>query len=434
MKIARSLTVLAGAIALLSGSSAFAQPKLPPPEATDPVAGGVMLGTPPAPDKRVTLANVLAYPSGRWAFHHMRELGPTLAVSRGAQAPSKLSTARTALDDTLSFETAPDTRTTLAQWQTNTYTDGLLVMHQGRVVYERYGAGMQAQQAHALWSISKSFVGLLTTWLIQEGTLDASAPLVRYVPELAGTGWADASVQDTLDMTTGVAYTEVFTNPQSDVHRYLRASGLVPMVADYAGPRALYDFLSGVKKDGEHGAAFRYKSADTEALAWVLRRVTGKSLAELLSERVWRHIGAQEDSYYWLDGIGTDVASVGLNATLRDLGRFGELMRRGGKWEGRQVIPAAVIAEIRKGGDTQKFAAAGQSARKGYSYHNQWWVPHDTDQTFEAKGIFGQHIHVNPAAELVIIKLSSHVVPDTQFTHVLDRAAFAAMAAAVKRL
>jgi hypothetical protein len=433
MKIACSLSVLAGAIALLSCNTAFAQPKLPPPETTDPVARGVMVGTPPAPDKRVTLANVLAYPNGRWAFHHMRELGPTLAVSRGVQSPSKLVAAHTTLDDTLSFETGPDSRTTLAQWQTNTYTDGLLVMHKGRVVYERYAAGMQAQQAHALWSLSKSFVGLLTTWLIQEGTLDASAPLVRYVPELAGTAWADASVQDTLDMTTGVGYTEVFTNPQSDIHRYLRAGGLVPMAADYAGPRTLYEFLATVKKDGEHGAAFRYKSADSEVLGWVLRRVTGKSLAELLSERVWRPIGAQEDAYYWLDGIGTDVASVGLNATLRDLGRFGELMRQGGKWEGRQIIPASVVAEIRKGADTQKFAAAGQSARKGYSYHNQWWVPHDADQTFEAKGLFGQHIHVNPTAELVIVKLSSHAVPDTQFTHVQDRAAFAAIAGMVKK-
>jgi CubicO group peptidase (beta-lactamase class C family) len=428
-----SLSAMAGAIALLSCASSFAQPKLPPPETTDPVTQGVMVGSPPAPDKRVTLANLLVYPNLRWASHHMRELGPTLAVARAGQTPSKLPTVHTALDDTLSFDTGPDTRTTMGQWQNNTYTDGLLVMHRGRVVYERYGAGMQAQQAHALWSISKSFVGLLTTWLIQEGSLDATAPLARYVPELAGTGWADASVQDTLDMTTGVAYTEAFTNPQSDIHRYLRASGLVPMAVDYAGPRTLYDFLASVKKDGEHGAGFRYKSADSEALAWVLRRVTGKSVAELLSERVWRQIGAQEDAYYWLDGTGTDVASVGLNATLRDLGRFGELMRQGGKWDGRQIIPSSVIAEIRKGGDQQKFNAAGQSVRKGYSYHNQWWLPHDADKTFEAKGLFGQHIHVNPAAEMVIVKFSSHIVPDTQFTHQLDRAAFAAIASALKK-
>ena len=428
----RTLSRLAAAALLLAGSASFAQPKLPPPEATDPVARGVMAGFPPAADKRVTLGNVLAYPNSRWAFHHMRELGPTLAVSRGASSHKPFGAAPVALG-TLSFDTGPDTRSTVEQWQTNTYTDALLVLHRGRIVYERYGSGMQPQQAHALWSVSKSFVGLLTAWLIHDGTLDASAPLSRYVPELAGTAWADATVQDTLDMTTGVAYTEVFTNPQSGIHGYLRASGLVPAAADYTGARTLYDFLAGVKKEGEHGAAFRYKSTDSEALGWVLRRVTGKSLSELLSERVWSRLGAQEDAYYWLDGIGTDVASVGLNATLRDLGRFGDLMRLGGKLDGKQIVPAAVISEIRKGGDRQKFTVGGPNVRIGYSYHDQWWIAHDADQTFEAKGVFGQHIHVNPAAELVIVKLSSHPVPDTAFTHTLDRAAFAAVAGAVRR-
>ena len=420
------------ATALLASAAAFAQPRLPPPEATDPVARGVMAGSPPAADKRVSLRNVLAYPNSRWAFHHMRELGPTLAVSRGAMESKSLGT-RSAGLDALGFDSGPEARSTVGQWQTDTYTDGLLVLHRGKVVHESYGAGMQPQQPHALWSVSKSFVGLLTAWLVHDGTLDARAPLSRYVPELAGTAWADATVQDTLDMTTGVAYSEAFADPQSGIHRYLRASGLVPAAGDDAGPRTLYDFLAGVKKEGEHGAGFRYKSADSEVLGWVLRRVTGKSVAELLSERVWSRIGAEQDAYYWLDGIGTDVASVGLNATLRDLGRFGELMRQGGKANGRQIVPAEVVAEIRKGGDQQKFAVGGASVRKGYSYHDQWWIAHDADQTFEAKGVFGQHIHVNPAAELVIVKLSSHPVPDTAFTHTLDRAAFAAIAGALRR-
>jgi CubicO group peptidase (beta-lactamase class C family) len=429
----RTISRLACPSILLAVSGiGLAQPSLPPPEATDPVARGVMVGTPPPPDKRVTLGTVLAYPNARWAFHHMRELGPTLAVSRGSQTQTPLPAAATELDS-LTFETGPNARSSIAQWQATTYTDALLVLHRGRIVYERYGVGMQPQQPHALWSVSKSFVGLLAAWLIQDGTLDPRAPLARYVPELAGTAWADATLQDTLDMTTGVAYTEVFTNPQSDIHRYLRASGLVPAAPDYAGPRNLYEFLTNMKKEGEHGATFRYKSTDSEVLGWVLRRVTGKSLAELLSERVWNRLGAQEDAYYWLDGMGTDVASVGLNATLRDLGRFGELMRQGGKLDGRQIVPAAVIAEIRKGGDRQKFSAVGPSARSGYSYHDQWWVAHDADQTFEAKGVFGQHIHINPAAELVIVKLSSHPVPDTLFTHSVDRAAFAAIASAVRR-
>ena len=99
---------------------------------------------------------------------------------------------------------------------------------------------------------------------------------------------------------------------------------------------------------------------------------------------------------------------------------------------GRQVVAESVIAEIRKGADVEKFKANGQAMRAGYSYHNQWWIPHDRDGTFEMKGLNGQHMHINPAAELVIVKLSSHPAGDTSVTHDLDRQAFAAIAAALR--
>jgi CubicO group peptidase (beta-lactamase class C family) len=127
------------------------------------------------------------------------------------------------------------------------------------------------------------------------------------------------------------------------------------------------------------------------------------------------------------------LTSIGLNATLRDLARVGEMMRLDGRYNGRQVIAKAVIDDIRRGGDPEKFKAAGQAPRAGYSYRSQWWVPHDASATFEAKGLNGQHIHINPAAQLVVVKLSSHPAGETVFTHEADRAAFAALAAAVNR-
>ncbi len=163
-----------------------------------------------------------------------------------------------------------------------------------------------------------------------------------------------------------------------------------------------------------------------------MQRVTGKSYATLLSERIWSRIGAQEDAFVWTDAGGSQVTSVGVSATLRDLGRLGETLRQGGRFNGQQVLSAATVAELRKGADPEKFKAAGQTMRAGYSYHNQWWIPHDADGSFEAKGLNGQHIHINPAAELVVVKLSSHPVPNTAFTHVVDRNAFAALAAAVR--
>ncbi len=425
-----SLALASAMLVLAHGSHAQA-PALPPPDATDPVTLQLMQGFPPAPDKTVRLATVLKYPNGRWAFHHLRELGPTTAVWRGEGAPSALPAALIELDG-LGFADDKGGKTTLADWQKNTYTDGLLVLHRGKVVYERNYVGMQPHQPHVLWSMSKSLTGLLATELIQEGRLDPQAMVSSYLPELKDSAWGDATLQQMLDMTTGVKYSESFADPASGIFQYLIAAGLLPTPPNYAGPKALAEFLKTVKKEGEHGAGFQYKTVDTEVLGWLMQRVTGKSYATLLSERIWSRLGAQEDAFVWTDASGNQVTSVGVSATLRDLGRLGEMLRQGGRLNGKQVVSAATVVELRKGADPEKFKAAGQTMRAGYSYHNQWWIPHDADGSFEAKGLNGQHIHINPAAELVVVKLSSHPVPNTAFTHVLDRNAFAALAAAVR--
>ncbi len=421
------------AIAILLGAStASAQaPQPPPPDATDPVKLELMKGFPPPADKTVRLSSVLKFPNGRWAFHHMRELGPTVQVWRGDGKPSAW---RESLQElgTLKFEDDKGYVISLDAWQRATYTDGLLVLHKGKVVHQRYYSGMAAQQPHSLWSMSKSFTGLLATMLIKDGVIDPSALVSKYLPELKDSAWADATVQQTLDMTTGVAYSENFRDPSSGIFQYLHAAGLLPTPAAYTGARTVPELLVGIKKEGEHGAGFKYKTVDTEVIGWLLQRVTGKSYAELLSERLWSRIGAQDDGYVWVDPIGTQITSVGFSATLRDLGRVGETIRMGGRFNGRQVIAESVIAEIRKGADPEKFKANGQPMRAGYSYHNQWWIPHDRDGSFEMKGLNGQHMHINPAAELVIIKLSSHPVGDTSVTHNLDRRAFTAISAALR--
>jgi CubicO group peptidase (beta-lactamase class C family) len=430
-----SKTYFAVAVAsalLFIGSVSMAQAaQPPPPEATDPAKLELMKGFPPSPDKVVRLSTVLKFPNGRWAFHHMRELGPTVQVWRG---DDKASFAREAPQDLgpLRFEDDKGGQVTLADWQRTTFTDGLLVLHKGSIVYQKHYSGMAAHQPHALWSMSKSFTGLLATMLIKDGLIEPGALITKYLPELKDSAWADATVQQTLDMTTGVAYSENFRDPNSGIFQYLHAAGLLPAPPTYNGPRTIYELLVTLKKEGEHGVGFKYKTVDTEVMGWLLQRVTGKSFSALLSERLWSRIGAQDDGYVWVDPIGTQIASVGLNASLRDLGRVGEMLRMGGRSNGRQVITDSVIAEIRKGADSEKFKANGQPMRSGYSYHNQWWIPHDSDGSFEMKGLNGQHMHINPAAELVIIKLSSHPVGDTSLTHNLTRRAFAAIAASMR--
>ena len=384
----------------------------------------------PQAEKATPLASVLQLANARNAYQHLDDLYPVTSISRGSGEPSPLAAAPMNLDS-IRIAHGDGRTVSLADWQRNTVTDGLLVLHRGQVVYENYHAGMSATQRHALWSVTKSMTGLIAADLIQAGSIDPTAPISHYLPELRDSAWGDATVQQTLDMTTGVDYTEGALEPDSGVLHYLMAAGLIPTTPLYPGPRTVVDFLKTRKKAGEHGKTFKYKTPDTEVIGLLLTKVTGKDIATLVSERLWVPMGAETDAYILKDRQGTQLAGAGVNSTLRDLARLGELVRLEGRFNGRQILQPGTVAEIRKGGDRAAFAAGG-NARQGYSYHNFWWVSHDASGSFEAKGLNGQHIHVNPASELVIVKLSSNILPDTIATHVPDRNAFAAIAQAVQ--
>jgi hypothetical protein len=209
-----------------------------------------------------------------------------------------------------------------------------------------------------------------------------------------------------MDMTVGVKYSEVYTDPKADVWDYARAGGMLPAGPNYQGPRTFYEFLVKLQKEGEHDQAFAYKTSNAEVLAWIVKRASGKSLAALLSETVWQKIGAEEDAYFTVDSVGSESGGGGLNTTLRDLARFGEAMRLGGRFNGQQVIPAAVVADIRKGADPAKFAKAGYATLPNWSYRNMWWV--SDDGAYSARGIHGQVIYVDPKAEMTIVRYASH--------------------------
>jgi len=173
---------------------------------------------------------------------------------------------------------------------------------------------------------------------------------------------------------------------------------------------------------------FSYKSVDSEVLGWVLTRTTGRPLSALAAERLWRPLGAESDGYYLIDPVGTDIASVGLNATLRDVARLGEALANHGSIGGRHIFAGDYTTRISAGVNRAIFASSPQGAvRKGYGYKNQWWIPEGADGVIEAKGLFGQHLYVNPKKHVVIVKFSSHPIGDTSFTHVIDHAAFDAI-------
>lgn len=163
-----------------------------------------------------------------------------------------------------------------------------------------------------------------------------------------------------------------------------------------------------MRPQGGHGEAFGYKTINTDALGWILARVAGKPLHQLLADRLWSRMGAEQDAYFTVDSIGTPYAGGGLSAGLRDMARLGQLVLDGGVVNGVRLFPSDVVERIRRGGDQQAFAGAGYATLPGGSYKGMWWILHDEHGAFAARGVHGQTIYIDPTAEMVIARFASH--------------------------
>ncbi|HXG87000.1 MAG TPA: hypothetical protein VNJ02_01585, partial [Vicinamibacterales bacterium] len=136
--------------------------------------------------------------------------------------------------------------------------------------------------------------------------------------------------------------------------------------------------------------------------------MTGKTVSELLRHYFWSRLGVEQDGYFTVDSTGVEFAGGGFNLTLRDMARFGEMMRLGGRFNGQQIVPAAVIDDICHGGLRDHFALAGYALLPGWSYRTMWWVTHNDHGAYTARGIHGQAIYIDPVAEMVIARFASH--------------------------
>ena len=376
---------------------------------TDPQTLGWMQGFPPPPDKTIIFqdGSFRSFPELRWAWSNIRQLVPTVNVWRGAGPASVLP--REEHDIGASASVTMDGRPmTFARMLEETYADGIAVLHRGKLIYERYFGALKPHKPHIWMSVTKSFTGTLAGILVAEGKIDPQAPVTDYVPELKASAFGDARVHEAMDMTTGLEYTEVYTDKNSGVFGLRRANGMAPIEPGYEGATNIFDFLCTQKKQGEHGKAFAYKTVNSDVLAWICRRASGMTLSDLLSERIWIPMGAEEDAHYHVDRIGTESGGGGLSTTLRDLARFGETIRNHGRFNGRQIVPSHVVEDIARGGDPAKFKPAGYTTLPGASYRNQWWITHNAHGAYMARGVHGQGIYIDPKAEMVIARYASH--------------------------
>ncbi|MFN2362304.1 MAG: serine hydrolase domain-containing protein [Marinobacter sp.] len=400
--------------------------------ASDPKNLGLMQGFPPPPDKLVTQpdSNFFSFPKLRWTVCHFRELLPTEQVSRGIGAPVPLAyNLDEVAIDALTFKPMGSSET--MTWEESlaaNYTDGMLIIHEGKIVYERYFGCLDEDGKHGAMSMTKSMTGLLAEILVVEGKLDDSALVSSIVPELADSAFGSATVRQVMDMTTGVAYSEDYSDPEADIWIYSRAANPLPKPAGYDGPDGYFEYLQTVKPEGDHGDAFHYKTINTDALGWIISRVSGLEVTELLAERIWRRMGAEQDAYITVDGKGTPFAGGGLSAGLRDLGRIGLLMLNEAEINGQRLFPSKVVANIREGGSKNAFSKAGYTTLEGGSYRSMWWLLNNEHGAYAARGVHGQTIYVDPKADMVIVRFASYPTAKNEKTDPTSLPAYQAVA------
>ncbi|SLJ85613.1 serine hydrolase domain-containing protein [Psychrobacter sp. DAB_AL43B] len=378
---------------------------------SDPQTLGWMQGFPPPKDKLISQpqSDFFSFPKLRWTVCHIRELMPTTEVSRGIGAPSKLNYELDKNIDAITFTPTNSKRQmTWRQSLDANYTDGIMIMHHGKVVYERQNGCLNELGNHAAMSMTKSMTGLLAEILVTEGTLDDKALVGSIIPELKDSGFGDATVRQVMDMTTALDYSEDYADPDADIWKYSEAASPLPKPKGYSGPNGYFEYLQTVEKKGEHGVEFNYRTINSDALGWIISRTTGKAVDDLLSERIWQKIGAEQSAYMTVDAKGTPFAGGGISAGLHDMARIGSLMLNKGEINGERLFPTAVVDHIEAGGDKGAFAKAGYKQLNNGSYKSMWWLFDNPTPIYAARGVHGQTVYVDPAADMVIVRFASY--------------------------
>ena len=410
--LSRSFALLPLALALsLTSIGAHADDATLTAEESNPQVMGWMQGFPPPDDKLIQQpsSDFFSFPKLRWSVCHMDQLVPTTEVSRGIGAPSTLDYALDKNIDALTFTPTGTNKTmTWRQSLDANYTDGIMVMHHGKVIYERQNGCLNPLGNHAAMSMTKSLTGLLAETLVTEGVLDDQALVGSIIPELKDSGFGDATVRQVMDMTTALDYSEDYADPDSDIWKYAEASNPLPKPDDYDGPVGYFEYLQTVKKKGVHGAEFNYRTINSDAMGWIISRTTGKAVNDLLSERFWQKMGAEQSAYMTVDSKGTPFAGGGVSAGLHDIARIGSLMLNKGEINGKRLFPAAVVDHITAGGIKDIFAKSGYDELKNGDYKSFWWLFDNPTPVYAARGVYGQTIYVDPAADMVIVRFASY--------------------------
>lgn len=372
----------------------------------------LMTGFPPPPESQVTLANWRTAPFNRWAFQHVREI---VASADIPHAPERIWGLPSAPADLSAFSFEHDgARLDFDGFLAATDSDGIVILHRGAVVAERYAHGMHRQTPHILMSVSKSLLGIAAGILTGQGILDPDEPVTRFIPEIANTAYAGATVGNLLDMRVGVHFDEDYLATSGPIVDYRKASNWNPVDPGDA-PSDLRSFFQRLTRtDGPHGGRFHYVSPNTDLMGWVIERAAGTRYADLLSALLWQPMGAEHSAYITVDRLGAPRCAGGICATVMDLARVGQLMVQGGKRDDARIIPAEWLDDVVARGSAEAWNSgdfAQLFADGPMHYRSKWYVARGPEPLVFGFGIHGQHLVVDRANELVIAKVSSQAAP-----------------------
>ena len=340
-------------------------------------------------------------PFNRWAFHHVAEIVPVATIANAPGALRPLPEALRAFDEfrVAGLDGAP---LDMAAFLDKTSTDAIVILKAGEIAFEHYAHGMTAETPHILMSSTKAMVGLMAGILERDGDLDLDGPVSHYVPEVADSGYADATIRQLIDMRTGVV----------DDDRPSYDAAVSSLDAANGSQPALAGVIARLRAPKAHGGPFSYTSPNTDLVGWAMQRATGLPFANLISERLWRPMGAEQPAAIVTDRDGLAWCAGGMTMIARDFARVGALLLDGGRRDGLQVVPEARIEDLRYGGDREAWRTGewGQSfsfISADMSYRAVWYSVHAEPKLLFAMGVHGQNLFIDFEHRVVIAKLSS---------------------------
>ncbi len=279
----------------------------------------------------------------------------------------------------------------------DTDTSALLVIHNGKVRFERYTLTGGRDVNWLSMSVAKSFIATAIGIAVDDGQIDIEKSMTDYVPELKGSAYDDVRIKDVLQMSSGAAWNEDYSDPDSDVMR---------MGSIMASGGSLDEFVAGMTREREAGTLNVYNSGDTQALGMLLTRATKTSITQYMQHKLWQPLGMESDAYWMVDDHNMEMAFAGMNATARDYAKLGELYRLKGHWQGKQIVSERWIAESTTPDAPHIMPNTNEKFPLGYGY--QWWIPESTEGEYSAIGVYNQFIYINPSRDLVVVKLSAN--------------------------